>query len=139
MKTNLLTNMSSVKTRRLVCICMLVVMLVMIATASFVFADDDDDAAAESSLTGISGAIKSLSGTFYDELLGIAPFVGIAYLAVVGVILMTGGKNAVENARKGLLIAAGAILLVYLAPVIVAFIKGALTNIGGKAAFDKLN
>lgn len=127
MIVNLMQTLNSAKFRRMVQIIMVVGMIAAMFVTSFAFAAD-----------GIAGALNDLLSSVYGDLLSIAPVVAAVYLAVVAVIMLTGGREAVEKARKGLLIALGAIVLIYLAPVLIATIKGALDKNGGKTAFDKL-
>lgn len=127
MFVNLMQTLNSAKTRRMVQIIMVVGMLTAMLITSFAFADG-----------GIAGALNDLMESVYGDLISIAPVVAAVYLAVVAVIMLTGGREAVEKARKGLLIALGAIVLIYLAPVLIATIKGALAKNGGTSAFSKL-
>ena len=127
MIVNLMQTLNSAKFRRMVQLIMVVGMITAILVTSFAFADGD-----------IASAINDLMESVYGDLISIAPVVAAVYLAVVAVIMLTGGREAVEKARKGLLIALGAIVLIYLAPVLIATIKGALSDSGGTGAFADL-
>lgn len=127
MIVNLMQTINSAKLRRMVQLIMVVGMITAMLVTSFAFADGD-----------IASAINDLMESVYGDLISIAPVVAAVYLAVVAVIMLTGGREAVEKARKGLLIALGAIVLIYLAPVLIATIKGALSDSGGTGAFADL-
>lgn len=127
MIVNLMQTLNSAKFRRMVQLIMVVGMIAATLVMSFAFADGD-----------IASAINDLMESVYGDLISIAPVVAAVYLAVVAVIMLTGGREAVEKARKGLLIALGAIVLIYLAPVLIATIKGALSDSGGTGAFADL-
>ena len=127
MIVNLMQTINSAKFRRMVQLIMVVGMITAMLVTSFAFADGD-----------IASAINDLMESVYGDLISIAPVVAAVYLAVVAVIMLTGGREAVEKARKGLLIALGAIVLIYLAPVLIATIKGALSDSGGTGAFADL-
>ena len=129
MIVNLMQTLNSAKFRRMVQLIMVVGMITAMLVMSFAFADGDGD---------IAIAINDLMESVYGDLISIAPVVAAVYLAVVAVIMLTGGREAVEKARKGLLIALGAIVLIYLAPVLIATIKGALSDSGGTGAFADL-
>lgn len=127
MIVNLMQTLNSAKFRRMVQLIAVVGMIAAMLVTSFAFADGD-----------IASAINDLMESVYGDLISIAPVVAAVYLAVVAVIMLTGGREAVEKARKGLLIALGAIVLIYLAPVLIATIKGALSDSGGTGAFADL-
>ena len=120
MIVNLMQALNSAKFRRMVQVIMVVGMITAMLITSFAFADG-----------GIADAVQDLMSTVYGDLISIAPIVAAVYLAVVAVIMLTGGREAVEKARKGLLIALGAIALIYLAPLLLVTIRGALSNSGG--------
>lgn len=128
MIVNLMQTLNSAKFRRMVQLVMVVGTIAAMLVTSFAFADDSE----------IATAIKDLMDSVYGDLISIAPVVAAVYLAVIAVIMLTGGRDAVEKARKGLLIALGAIALIYLAPVLLIAIKTALGKNGGTTKFSKL-
>lgn len=130
MKTQIFNNLNDPKRRHLLQFVLGIAAIVMALGFSLVFADEEN--------ASISGAFQSLSSSFYGEILATAKYVVPVYLAIVFLILVAGGKDAWDKARKGIFIAAGALAGVYLAPVIVAWIIDQVSTLGGNTAFSEL-